>query len=291
MEGHIIKGYSGFYYVFCDGLVYECSLRGKNRQKKVRFLPGDAVEFSIIDEGKGVIEAVLARKNELIRPPVANIDQVIITVAVADPEPDLWLVDRLTVLALWNEMTPVICFNKGDLLSAEKRQALMAIYQQAGFKTLVCSTREGWGIDELKDTLKGKISVLAGNSGVGKSSLMNLLGGSWTQATGAVSEKLGRGRHTTRHVELFALDEDTLVADTPGFSSLQLPEDLTREMLCRLFPEMLLYLSDCRFATCMHESEPDCAVKAAVAQGKISKSRYAHYQEFLKEVIEQERRY
>lgn len=291
VEGHIIKGYSGFYYVFRDGKVYECSLRGKNRQKKVRFLPGDAVEFSVIDGDKGVIESVLARKNELTRPPVANIDQVIITSAVADPAPDLWLIDRLTILSLWNEITPVICFNKGDLLSEDKRQALAAIYEQAGFTTLVCSTREGWGVAELKSLLKGKISVLAGNSGVGKSSLMNTLGGAWSLATGAVSEKLKRGRHTTRHVELFALDEDTLVADTPGFSSLQLPEDLTREMLCKLFPEMLPYLGECRFATCLHDSEPDCAVKEAVAQGKLSASRYEHYLEFLKEVIEQERRY
>lgn len=289
--GHIIKGYSGFYYVFREGKVYECSLRGKNRQKKVRFLPGDAVEFSVLAEDKGVIESVCARKNELTRPPVANIDQVVITVAVADPAPDLWLLDRLTVLALWNEITPVICFNKGDLLPLDKRQALEEIYRQAGFQTLVCSTQEGWGVEELKSLLKGKISVLAGNSGVGKSSLMNALGGAWSLATGEVSEKLKRGRHTTRHVELFALDEDTLVADTPGFSSLELPQDLTREMLSKLFPEMMPYLSECRFATCLHDSEPDCAVKAAVAAGRISESRYAHYREFLKEVIAQERRY
>lgn len=291
MEGHIIKGYSGFYYVFHQGEIYECSLRGKNRQKKIRFLPGDLVNFEAVDLGKGVIDSILPRKNELTRPPVANIDQVIITVALADPAPDLWLVDRLTVLALWNEIVPVICFNKGDLLSMDKRQQLAEIYALAGFDVIVCSTLEGWGVDALQNRLKGKISVLAGNSGVGKSSLMNSIGGQWSLATGEVSEKLKRGRHTTRHVELFALDEDTLIADTPGFSSLLLPEDLTREMLCRLFPEMMPHIGNCRFGTCLHDSEPDCAVKAALAEGKIAQSRYDHYREFLKEVIAQERSY
>lgn len=291
MEGHIVKGYSGFYYVFRDGLVYECSLRGKNRQKKLRFLPGDRVEFTILAEGRGVIETVLPRKNELIRPPVANIDQLIITVAVADPAPDLRLVDRLSVFALYNDIEPVICWNKGDLLEPSKRQTLVSLYAKTGFAMVLCSTAEGWGVEELKRLLKGKISVLAGNSGVGKSSLLNALDSRWALATGEVSEKLKRGRHTTRHVELFALDEDTLIADTPGFSVLQLPEDLSREKLGSFFPEMLPYLSRCRFTSCLHDSEPDCAVKEAVAQGKISASRYQHYREFLQEIKEHERRY
>ena len=291
MEGHIIKGYSGFYYVFHQGTVYECSLRGKNKQQKVRFLPGDLVEFTPLADQKGVIEAQKPRKNQLIRPPIANVDQVIIAAAVKDPKPDLQLIDRLCILALWNEITPVICFNKGDLISSEGRQTLREIYTPTGFTILECSTLEGWGIDALKKQLKGKISVLAGNSGVGKSSLMNAISDGWALATGDVSEKLKRGRHTTRHVELFTLNADTLVADTPGFSTLMLPEDLKREELGKLFPEFLPYLGECRFATCLHDQEPDCAIKAAVQDGKIAASRYDHYKAFLQEVIANERSY
>lgn len=293
-EGTIIKGYSGFYYVACAGELYECSLRGKNRQKKVKFLPGDKVLFRIAervddDTRGGAIEELMPRKNELIRPPVANLDQLLILSAMADPVPDLRLIDRLTVFAQWNEVMPVICFNKADLAGDEQRQKLRDIYAPTGFPVVFCSTVTGEGIDDVKALLSGKFSVLAGNSGVGKSSMMNAISDRWQLATGDVSEKLGRGRHTTRHVELFQLDESTLIADTPGFSTLTLPEDIKREELSRLFPEFLHRLSDCRFATCMHKKEPDCAVKDALAQGEIAQSRYDNYLAFLEEVIQQER--
>ena len=293
-EGTIIKGYSGFYYVSYSGELYECSLRGKNRQKKVKFLPGDKVLFRIgtgVDDDTrgGAIEELLPRKNELVRPPVANLDQLVILSALSDPVPDLRLIDRLTVFAQWNEVTPVLCFNKADLVSKAEQQRLAEIYAPTGFPVVFCSTVTGEGIDDVKALLSGKFSVLAGNSGVGKSSMMNAISDQWQLATGHVSDKLGRGRHTTRHVELFQLDEHTLIADTPGFSTLTLPEDIKREELSRLFPEFLERLSDCRFATCMHKNEPDCAIKAALAEGDVAQSRYDNYLAFLEEVIQQER--
>ena len=291
LEGTIVKGYSGFYYVSCAGTLYECSLRGKNKQKKVKFLPGDKVQLSVIGDGTGAIEALLPRKNQLLRHPVANLDQLVILAAMRDPLPDLRLLDRLTVFAQWNEIAPVICFNKCDLASPAEQKNLEEIYKPAGFPVFFCSTVTGQGIAQLKAALQGRFSVLAGNSGVGKSSIMNAISGNWQLATGQISEKLKRGRHTTRHVELFQADADTLIADTPGFSSLQLPEDIKREELSRLFPEFLARLSQCRFATCMHRNEPDCAIKEALAQGEIAPSRYENYLAFLEEVIEQERSY
>lgn len=291
LEGTIIKGYSGFYYVSCAGVLYECSLRGKNKQKKVKFLPGDKVQFSVIGDGVGAIETLLPRKNQLLRPPVANLDQLVILAAMRDPLPDLRLIDRLTVFAQWNEIAPVICFNKWDLADSAEQKKLAEVYDPAGFPVFFCSTVTGQGIADLKAALQGKFSVLAGNSGVGKSSIMNAISGEWQLATGEVSDKLKRGRHTTRHVELFQADANTLIADTPGFSSLQLPEDIKREELSRLFPEFLSRLSHCRFTTCMHRNEPDCAIKEALAQGEIAPSRYENYLAFLEEVIQQERSY
>lgn len=293
-EGTIIKGYSGFYYVSYEGNLYECSLRGKNRQKKVKFLPGDKVLFRIgtgVDDNTrgGAIEELLPRKNELIRPTVANLDQLVILSACSDPIPDLRFIDRLTVFAQWNGVTPVLCFNKVDLVNADTKKKLEDIYRPTGFPVIFCSTVTGEGVEAVKILLNGKFSVLAGNSGVGKSSLMNAVGTDWHLETGKVSEKLGRGRHTTRHVELFQLNANTLIADTPGFSTLTVPENIKREELSRLFPEFLSRLSDCRFATCMHKNEPDCAVKVALTQGEVAQSRYENYLIFLEEVIQQER--
>ena len=293
LQGTIIKGYSGFYYVACEGTVYECSLRGKNRKKSVKFLPGDKVTFTADGDSLkgGAIEEVLPRKNELLRPPVANLDQLVILAAVYDPLPDLRLIDRLTVFAKWNQITPVIIFNKCDLVSEDEQQKLVDVYKASGFPVYMCSTVTGQGIADIKAVLHGKMSVLAGNSGVGKTSLMNAISDKWELATGEISDNSKRGKHTTRHVELFQMDKDTLIADTPGFSSLILPEDIKREELSRLFPEFLSRLGDCRFATCMHKNEPDCAVKEALENGEIAQSRYDNYLAFLEEVIQQERRF
>ncbi len=293
LEGTIIKGYSGFYYVACEGTVYECSLRGKNRKKSVKFLPGDKVTFTVDGDSLkgGAIEEILPRKNELLRPPVANLDQLVILAAMYDPLPDLRLIDRLTVFAKWNQITPVIIFNKCDLVSEAEQQKLLEVYKPAGFPVYMCSTVTGYGIEDIKAVLHGRMSVLAGNSGVGKTSLMNAISDKWELATGEISDKSKRGKHTTRHVELFQMDKDTLIADTPGFSSLVLPEDIKREELSRLFPEFLSRLGDCRFATCMHKNEPACAVKEALEKGEIAQSRYDNYLAFLEEVIQQERRF
>ena len=293
LQGTIIKGYSGFYYVACEGTVYECSLRGKNRKKSVKFLPGDKVTFTADGDSLkgGAIEEVLPRKNELLRPPVANLDQLVILAAVYDPLPDLRLIGRVTVFAKWNQITPVIIFNKCDLVSEDEQQKLVDVYKASGFPVYMCSTVTGQGIADIKAVLHGKMSVLAGNSGVGKTSLMNAISDKWELATGEISDKSKRGKHTTRHVELFQMDKDTLIADTPGFSSLILPEDIKREELSRLFPEFLSRLGDCRFATCMHKNEPDCAVKEALENGEIAQSRYDNYLAFLEEVIQQERRF
>ena len=291
LEGTIIKGYSGFYYVACDGVIYECSLRGKNRKKSVKFLPGDKVKFCVAGDATkgGAIEELLPRKNELLRPAVANLDQLVILAALYDPLPDLRLIDRLTVFAQWNQITPVICFNKCDLVDQQEQQRLRRIYEPTGFPLYFCSTVSGQGIEALREIFQGKCSVLAGNSGVGKSSLMNAISDQVQLATGEISDKLKRGKHTTRHVEFYQINKNTLIADTPGFSSLQLPDDIKREELCRLFPEFLSRISHCRFATCMHKSEPDCAVKEALSRGEIAQSRYDNYLAFLEEVIQQER--
>lgn len=291
MQGHIIKGYSGFYYVARENKIYECSLRGKNRKSKTDFLPGDLVEFEAINEEKGVIERVLERKNQLIRPAIANVEQIIIVTSAKDPQPDLMFVDRMSVIALYNKIEPIICFSKGDLLNNDERQSLINIYKNSGFNVLITSVVDGSGIDELKGLLHGKISVFAGNSGVGKSSLVNAVTARDFSQVGEISTKLKRGKHTTRHVELFSLDEESFIADTPGFSSLNLPEGIKREQLGRFFPDFMEYLEKCRFNTCLHNSEPDCAVKDAVQKGFIAQSRYENYLILLNEVIAQERSY
>ena len=291
MQGHIIKGYSGFYYVARENNIYECSLRGKNRKSKSDFLPGDIVEFEAINEEKGVIERVLERKNQLIRPAIANVEQIVIVTSAKDPQPDLMFVDRMSVIALYNKLEPIVCFSKGDLLNEAEKQSLLDIYKNSGFTVIFTSVINGEGIDELKRLLQGKISVFAGNSGVGKSSLVNRVTNQDFSQIGEISAKLKRGKHTTRHVELFALDEEGFIADTPGFSALSLPEGIKREQLGRFFPDFMEYLEKCRFNTCLHNSEPDCAVKEAVHLGFIAQSRYENYLILLNEVIAQERSY
>lgn len=289
MEGIVIKGYSGFYYVRIGKDLWECSLRGRFRLEKQQVLVGDRVVVKQRHGLKGVIDKVLPRRTFLIRPPVANVERAVIIFAAMDPDPNLPLLDRFLLLAAAAGVEPVICFNKADL-AKEKVQEMTGLYRKVGYHVFYTSAKQKVGLEDLQSVLNEGISVLAGPSGVGKSSLLNAIAPGLSLKTGEISRKLGRGKHTTRHVELLSLPSGGLVADTPGFSSLYLPK-MKREELADFFPEFIKYMNDCRFNGCLHNQEPDCAVKNAVAQGDISEQRYNNYLMFLKEVIEQERRY
>jgi len=288
-EGILLKGIGGFYFVEANGEIYQCRLRGRFRQEEKEFLPGDRVQFREIAPGQGVIEGILPRKTKLERPAVANVDQVIIVMSLGEPPPDLELLDRLLILSLANGTEPIICWNKADI-AKEEFIGLPSLYQGIGYRVLVTSAKTGQGIELLRETLKGHISTFAGPSGVGKSSLLNAIQPGLNLKTGEVSRKMGRGRHTTRQVELLVLKEGGMVADTPGFSRLYLPE-MKREELASYFLEMEPYESQCRFHSCLHRTEPDCAVRRAVEKGLIPRHRYEHYLKFLGEVIEAERSY
>ncbi len=276
MKGLILKAISGFYYVFSDGITYECKARGNFRNKGESPLVGDSVEITAQTDGKGVIESIYERKNSLIRPAVANIDKLFIVSSFVTPAPNTLIIDRLTAICTFYSITPVIVFNKCDLGDFSEYKN---IYEKSGFKTLVVSAQTGEGIDELKKELEGCISAFTGNSGVGKSSLLNVIFPNLNLQTGEVSDKLGRGRHTTRHTELFAHHFNGYVADTPGFSSLDtqyLNIDF-KEKLIECFTDFSDYVFDCQFADCAHIGEKGCGVAKAVSQGKIQNSRYESY--------------
>lgn len=274
-QGVIMKALSGFYYVDLDGRTLTCRGRGKLRHQKIKPLVGDRVEVTALADGTGAVEGVLPRKNQFSRPAVANVDQMVILCANVNPVTDPFLIDRLTAMAEGKDCQVVICLNKCDLDSALD---LRAIYQAAGFPVVALSAVTGEGVADLKALLSGKVSVFTGNSGVGKSSLLNALEPAFALETGEVSEKLGRGRHTTRHVELFRVG-DGLCADTPGFSSLdgeglELPD---RDALARSFREFRPYLERCRFVGCSHRRESGCAVLEAVEAGAVPASRHKSY--------------
>lgn len=292
MTGKIIKGIAGFYYVH-DGIgrVYECRAKGIFRNRKIKPLVGDNVEFTVLDEREqtGNIVDILERKNGLIRPAVANIDQAMIVFAVTDPEPNLNLLDRFLVTMEMQNVPVVICFNKKDLGTGAQAETLRGIYEAAGYQVCFTNAMDADCIGELKGLLRGKTTALAGPSGVGKSSLTNQIQPEADMATGAISEKIKRGRHTTRHSELFFVEKDTFVMDTPGFSSIYV-EDLEPADLSAYFPEFGEFVPECRFLGCVHVGEPDCGVKTAVREGKISKSRYENYR-LIYEELKNKRRY
>ncbi len=290
IEGIVIKAYSGFYYVQANNKLWECSLRGRFKKVKKNVFAGDTVRIKTIDEKTGVIEEILPRTNILIRPAIANVEQVLIVFAARNPDPDPGLLDRILVQAQFNGIKPAICFNKVDLVDLDKIKELADSYAQAGFTTIICSAKSGQEVASVREVLADKITVLAGPSGAGKSTLLNEIQPGLGLKTGEVSSKIGRGKHTTRHVELLSLDFGGLVADTPGFSTMYLPE-MEKEDLMELFPEMEIYFDKCKFTGCLHDKEPQCAVKEAVSEGLIAEFRYNHYLEFLKEVREKERRY
>ncbi len=280
VTGKIIKGIGGFYYVAAeDGKVYECKARGAFRKEKLRPLVGDDCELSVLDAEAclGSVDRILARRNELIRPAVANTDQAIVIFAASKPEPGERLIDRYLVGMSYVDMPVILVINKVD---AERKRAeeLRELYEQVGYRVLLTSAKTGEGVDGLSSLLEGKTSVLSGPSGVGKSSLMNAVFPGFEAKTGSISEKIGRGRHTTRHSELIRVAKATYLCDTPGFSSVELPERMTEETLELCFPEFSEYMGTCRFGTsCRHMAEPDCSVKRAVEEGHIKKSRYESY--------------
>ncbi|MEW6065933.1 GTPase A [Desulforamulus profundi] len=290
-EGVLIRAYGGFYYVKKGDEIWECTLRGKFRLGKgSAALVGDRVRVTPVRGNTGRIDEVLPRKTELFRPPVANIDQAVIVFAVQNPEPNLPLLDRFLVLAENAGVSPVVCLNKADLMSGRREHEWLRLYRKIGYPTVVTSTKTGDGIDELRQLLVGKTSVFAGPSGVGKSSLLNAVQPGLELKTGEISSKLKRGKHTTRHVELLPLAAGGFVVDSPGFSSLDLPE-MEREELGYYFPEFAGFTADCKFNGCLHHHEPHCAVKKAVERGFVDKERYQNYLTFLDEVMQQERRY
>ena len=285
--GKIIKGIAGFYYVHTKGdVVYECKAKGGFRNEGLKPLVGDDVCLEVVDETKlvGNITEILPRKSELIRPAVANVDQAVVIFAVSHPEPNLNLLDRFLVMMEAQGLPVTILFNKSDLLEDDFIEKMKKTYEAAGYKLLVTSAHEEKGLEELKSVLKGKTSTVAGPSGVGKSSLINLLTQDLSMETGAISEKIGRGKHTTRHSQLLAVDEDTYIMDTPGFSSIFVP-DVEASELFELFPEFIEPATRCRFTGCAHNKEPDCGVKEAVEAGEIAKSRYDNYLLMYQETV------
>lgn len=279
MQGKIIRGIGGFYYVHAeDGIVYECRAKGIFRKEKIKPLPGDNVEISPVqDEEKpaGNVDAILPRKNVLIRPAVANVDQALVVFAAASPKPNLNLLDRFLISMEQQQIPVVICFNKTDLVDVKEEELLRDTYAHS-YPVQLISAANGEGIEEVQRLLDGKTTVVAGPSGVGKSSLTNHLQPHVQMEVGDISRKIERGRHTTRHTELIYLRPHTYFLDTPGFSSLYLT-GIAYEELWQYFPEFVSYEPYCRFQGCMHISEPDCAVKEALAEGKIAASRYENY--------------
>ena len=276
MNGTIIKALSGFYYVSAENSVYECRARGKFRLDGTSPLVGDRVSFAVSENGKGYIENVHERKNFFIRPAVANIDVLVFIAANTNPVTDPFLIDRVSVITEEAGCELMVCINKTDIDTADE---LYDIYSSSGFDTFRVSAFDGGGINELKSALKGKICAFTGNSGVGKSSILNAIVPELKLEVGEVSEKLGRGRHTTRHVELFSVDEDTFIADTPGFASfeVEMMQTIDKHELQYDFREFRSCIGRCRFADCAHLKEPGCAVIEAVQNGRIKLSRYQSY--------------
>lgn len=284
-RGIIIKAIGGFYYVNDGNKNYTCKIRGKLKLKGNGVMVGDYVNFDVLNDDQGVIEDVLPRKNSLIRPKIANVNQGLIVLASKDPDPDFMLLDRLLILMQRAKIEPVICFNKVDLLADDDEvYNYLRDYEDAGFTVVYASAENGKGKEDLSALFAKKITVLAGPSGAGKSSTLNLQHEEFSLEIGNISEKLGRGRHTTRCVELLQLD-DGWVADTPGFSRLDLPGDMQLEELPSYYPEFKRYSELCRYDGCIHYQEPDCAVKKALADGKISSARYERYLLLLQELV------
>ena len=291
MQGKIIKGIAGFYYVnVVESGVYECKAKGVFRKEKIKPLVGDNVRIEILDEENktGNIVEIFPRKNELIRPAVANIDQALVVFAVTKPTPHFNLLDRFLVMMERKEIPVVLCFNKKDIATSPEIAELEAIYEKCGYPIVFTSALEQENIEEIRRLLLKKTTAIAGPSGVGKSSLINLLQNQVQMETGTISRKIERGKHTTRHSELIAVDADSYIMDTPGFSSLYV-NDFEKEELKYYFREFASYEGQCRFQGCDHVHEPGCAVKEALEEGKIHPIRDKNYLEMYTELKEKKR--
>lgn len=286
MTGKIIKGISGFYYVYVEGAgLYECKAKGAFRKQKIKPLVGDNVEIAVIDEANklGNVEKILPRKNELIRPAVSNIDMALVIFASAKPDPNFNLLDRFLCMMEYQKVPVTICFNKIDLVDQEKLKEYSGIYEPAGYNVIFTCTKTKEGLGSIRSLLEGKTTTVAGPSGVGKSSIINCLQSDITMETGTISEKIERGKHTTRHSEIIPVSHDTYIMDTPGFSSMDVPE-FEKENLWTCYPEFVRHEPYCRFIGCSHINEPDCGVKAAVEDGEISPVRYENYKLLYEEL-------
>ena len=275
MTGRIIRSLSGFYDVKAGNEIITCRGRGSLRHGGISPLTGDLAEITVA-QGKGMIEKILPRKNRFIRPAVANIDQLVVFAANVNPVTEPFLIDRVAAIAGDQNVDVIICINKCDLDPAED---LVRIYKNAGYPVILASAETGTGVEQLRRMLKGKFSAFTGNTGIGKSSMLNALAPGLMLSTGEVSQKLGRGRHTTRHVELFELDEDTFVIDTPGFSSFDTEQMdvILKENLQYAFPDFAAHIGKCQFRDCSHRREPGCSVVDALNKGNIERSRYESY--------------
>ena len=288
MQGKIIKGLADFYYVHIpDGGVYECKARGLFRKEHIKPLVGDRVRIQVIDSEQktGNIEEILPRTNELIRPAVANIDQALVVFASVSPPPNLNLLSRFLVMMEWHDIPTLICFNKTDQADSDTIQRLADAFSGSGCKIFWTSVEQGSGLETLKKELLGKTTALAGPSGVGKSSILNALFPQAESKTGAISEKINRGKHTTRHTEIFCLGEDSYIVDTPGFTSLDYAK-IEADDLHYYFNEFAPYEGQCKFNGCTHVHEPMCRVRQALEEGAINSSRYEIYLEMYREMKE-----
>ncbi len=294
IEGIIVRGVGGNYYVDIGNEIIECRARGLFRVQNIKPLVGDKVLIRLTTENEhdrsGYIEEIKERTNEIKRPSVANVEQLLIFFAVCNPEPSFLLLDKLLIAAEINKLKPIICFNKSDLISEERKKEIKNIFINTGYKVIFTSKYDEESIRELKFVLKDKLSVFSGPSGVGKSSMMNAVQPDFELKTGDISEKLKRGKHTTRHAEIYKLNFGGFVVDTPGFSSFEL-ETVDQFKLSEYYPEIYKYSSGCRFDDCLHHKEPSCVIKDAVSEGLISEMRYLNYTKILEDIINLKKEY